>query len=269
MWKWKYRHSVKENRKDIDRQPGSSRPRSVCVNENTENVEDLVLHQEYNPKTHRSICEISHETGIHRLTVHRIIHQSRSPAQVCQMTSCAAAVGSQSRCPSDSLQTAAEEVQWFCSWLHMVYGWKSVYRRTTKIKLSDWPGLCASQNQETTHRSQLLRTRLTFSRSVMVSVTVSKWISLNWYLSTMVWRWKASITVMSCSLSRCFQQSNVSQQDSAPAHRARDTIQLLQQETLDFIGLGSRPDLWPPNSPDLHPVNYKIWGVVQRRVYAV
>jgi len=27
------------------------------------------------------------------------------------------------------------------------------------------------------------------------------------------------------------------------------------------------PDLWPPNSPDLNPVGYKIWGVVQERVY--
>ena len=27
------------------------------------------------------------------------------------------------------------------------------------------------------------------------------------------------------------------------------------------------PDLWPPNSPDLNPVDYKIWGVVQERVY--
>ena len=53
------------------------------------------------------------------------------------------------------------------------------------------------------------------------------------------------------------------QQDSAQAHRARDTIQLLQQETPDFIG----PDLSPPNSPDLNPVDYKIWGVMQQRVY--
>jgi len=42
----------------------------------------------------------------------------------------------------------------------------------------------------------------------------------------------------------------VFQQDSAPAHRARDTVQLLQQETPEFIA----PDLWPPNSPDLNPV---------------
>ena len=55
----------------------------------------------------------------------------------------------------------------------------------------------------------------------------------------------------------------VFQQDNAPSHRAKDTIKLLQQETLDFIG----PDLWPSNSPDLHLADYKIWGVMQQRVY--
>jgi len=53
------------------------------------------------------------------------------------------------------------------------------------------------------------------------------------------------------------------QQDSAPVHRACETIQLLQRETPDFIA----PDLWPPNSPDLNPVDYKTWGVMQQRVY--
>ena len=54
----------------------------------------------------------------------------------------------------------------------------------------------------------------------------------------------------------------VFQQDSAPAHRARDTVQLLQQETPEFIA----PDLWKPNSPDLNPVNYRVWGLIQERV---
>jgi len=53
------------------------------------------------------------------------------------------------------------------------------------------------------------------------------------------------------------------QQDSAPAHGARETIKLLQWETPAFI----LPDLWPPNGPDLNPVNYKICGVMQDRVY--
>ena len=46
------------------------------------------------------------------------------------------------------------------------------------------------------------------------------------------------------------------QQDSAPAHSARDTIELLRRETPDFIG----PDVWPANSPDLNQVDYRIWG---------
>ena len=52
------------------------------------------------------------------------------------------------------------------------------------------------------------------------------------------------------------------QQDSAPAHRARATVEYLRQATPEFI----LPDLWPPNSPDLNPVDYKIWDYVQKRV---
>ena len=46
------------------------------------------------------------------------------------------------------------------------------------------------------------------------------------------------------------------QQDNAPAHRARETMQLLTCETPDFIA----PALWPANSPDLNPVDYQIGG---------
>jgi hypothetical protein len=53
------------------------------------------------------------------------------------------------------------------------------------------------------------------------------------------------------------------QQDSAPAHRARETIELLQRLTPDFIS----SLLWLPNSPDVNPVDYKVWSVLQERVY--
>jgi len=43
------------------------------------------------------------------------------------------------------------------------------------------------------------------------------------------------------------------QQDSAPAHHARDTVELLRRETPQFIN----PDMWPANSPDLNPVCYR------------
>jgi len=53
------------------------------------------------------------------------------------------------------------------------------------------------------------------------------------------------------------------QQDSAPAHRARDTISLLERDAPAFI----LPDVWPPNSPDLNPVEYKVRGVMQHRIF--
>jgi len=52
----------------------------------------------------------------------------------------------------------------------------------------------------------------------------------------------------------------VFQQDNAPSHHAKDTIKLLQQETPDFTD----PDLWLPSSPDLNPVDYKVWVLCSR-----
>ena len=46
----------------------------------------------------------------------------------------------------------------------------------------------------------------------------------------------------------------VFRQDNASVHRARQTVKLLHRETLKFIA----PDLWPPNSPHLNPVDYQI-----------
>ena len=52
-------------------------------------------------------------------------------------------------------------------------------------------------------------------------------------------------------------------EDETPAHTARETVELLKKVTSDFIP----PSLWPPNSPDLNPVDYAIWGIIQERVY--
>jgi len=45
--------------------------------------------------------------------------------------------------------------------------------------------------------------------------------------------------------------------------RALKTVELLKEVTPKFI----QPSLWPPNSPDLNPVDYSIWQIMQERVY--
>jgi len=71
---------------------------------------------------------------------------------------------------------------------------------------------------------------------------------------------RTSLTSRICSVSGDF---FTFQQDNAPAHHARETVALLLAETPDFIG----PQFWPPNSPDLNPVDYAVWGILQERVY--
>jgi len=53
------------------------------------------------------------------------------------------------------------------------------------------------------------------------------------------------------------------QQDSAPAHQARDTMEFLEREMPQFTS----PLLWPPNLPDLNPVDYSMWSILQEKVY--
>ena len=48
------------------------------------------------------------------------------------------------------------------------------------------------------------------------------------------------------------------QQDSAPAHKTRKTIEFLLSEKNYFRG----PDMWPPNSPDLAPLDYGVWPYI-------
>ena len=59
----------------------------------------------------------------------------------------------------------------------------------------------------------------------------------------------------------------VFQQDSAPSHRAKSTVEFLQRTVPNFIE--PSVSLWPPNSPDLNPVDYAIWGALQQSMYRI
>src|ERR1700733_11675772 len=54
----------------------------------------------------------------------------------------------------------------------------------------------------------------------------------------------------------------VFQQDSAPAHNARLAQDWLNVNCGGFI----EKDQWPPNSLDLNPLDYHVWGAMHARV---
>jgi len=137
-------------------------------------------------------------------------------------------------------------------------------------KNTEWLSICYFIRKIDVETERLLRTRSTFSQSLMVSVGVWKKfgctslifidpgvkINGDYYCNVL----------LSQQLLPAIRQISgefIFHQDNAPAHRARETINLLERETPAFIS----PDLWPPNSLDLNPVDYKIWVIVQQRVY--
>jgi len=120
--------------------------------------------------------------------------------------------------------------------------------------------------------TSLLRTRPTFSRSVMVvsvGVTALGRTSVHFVEPGVKvnGQYYRDVLLMQGLLPDIRELSRVlhfsAGQRSAPAHRAHETVELLTNSTPDFIP----PTLWPPNSPDLNPVDYKIWSVVQEKVY--
>ena len=51
------------------------------------------------------------------------------------------------------------------------------------------------------------------------------------------------------------------QQDGAPAHTAMLAQDFIATNCSEFIG----KDEWPPNSPDLNPLDYHVWGAMLER----
>jgi len=50
--------------------------------------------------------------------------------------------------------------------------------------------------------------------------------------------------------------TNLFQRDGAPALRSCHTVAYLRSNVPEFI----EPENWPPNSSDLNPVDYAVWG---------
>ena len=57
----------------VDRRPSSGRRRSARTADNADLVDELVLSQEDKPQSHRTVREISRETGIHRKKL-KLVH---------------------------------------------------------------------------------------------------------------------------------------------------------------------------------------------------
>ena len=152
---------------------GSGRPRTARTAANIDDVNDLVLRQEEAPQTHRTIRQISRETGIHRSSVERIIRHDlllkcvkKRHAHELLEANCIT-----------RLTRAKQELRKFPG--HAVdfvfFSDEKVFTVAPPVNLqNDRVYVSRSTKKREIAADRLLRTRPTFSKSLMVSVAVSK-----------------------------------------------------------------------------------------------
>ena len=118
--------------------------------------------------------------------------------------------------------------------------------------------------------ARLLKGRKHFSQSVMVSVAVSKlgktsivFVQPGAKINSVYYCDNVLEAGLLPDIRHLSQNDFIFQQDGAPAHRSRHTIAYLRSHVPEFI----EPENWPPNSPDLNPVDFSVWGALQQKVY--
>ena len=247
----------------------SGRSRTGRCDVNIADVEKLVLSQEDAPCTHRTVRQIAREKSMSKSSVHRIIHKDLR--LVCfkkkraQELTAANKITRLVRAKQLLKKYSASLINfiWFTD--------EKLFTVAPPINLqNDRVYAPFGTRKRQLSADRLLHARSNFSKSVMVSVGVSAlgcteliFIEPGVKINGAYYREELLTKHLLPAIKELSGDYFTFQQDSAPAHRARETVELLSRETPDFI----TPLLWPPNSPDLNPIDYKVWSVLQERVY--
>lgn len=250
------------------RRPGSGRPKSVRTHKNIEKVEDLILSQENKPSTHKTPRQISQMTKIHLSSVRRIIkHDLKLKPFKKIKGQKLTALNKEKRvvCAKKLLRKITDQkllVTFFTDEKiftidpPMNTQNRRVYGKRKKFEISD---------------ERLYVTKEHFPKSVMVSLGVSMLgktslvfvqpkakVNADYYVNNILHRLLPDMRNLANNGHFIFQQ------DGARAHTANTTIQFLNENVPELIS----PDFWPPNSPDLNPVDYFIWERLSQMVYS-
>jgi hypothetical protein len=248
----------------VERKAGSGRPKSARTAENIAKVEELICSQESEPGTSKSTRQVAREVGISQGSVMNIAKTDlglssfkRVPAQVISE---ATRLKRLARSRQLSRRITVEKA-------------KRVFFTDEKLFYIDPPvnkqnsRVWAAGRKRDVNPQRLLVERAKFSPSAMVSAGVcyggkgrlhfvadKAKINADYYMTNLLPKLIEDCTEVA-------PRDFIFQQDSAPAHAARKTQEWIEQNTPDFI----TKDEWPPNSPDLNPLDYHVWGAMLER----
>lgn len=259
---------VDKNHSVIERRQVSGRPKTARSAVNIARVEELICSQEGRPGTSKSTRQIAAEIGISATSVKRIAKRDlrmtsfkRVPVQVINEST-----------KSKRLSRCKKLLR--CLTLTKV---KQVFFTDEKVFYLDPPTnrqndrVWASGRKKTIVASRLLKQRAKFSRRVMVSAGIcfegkgrlhfvdeGAKINADYYVNQLAPK-------LLDDAQSLVGNEFIFQQDGAPSHSSRRAQEFIQQRNPGFIS----KDEWPPNSPDLNPLDFCIWGAMLEQYEAV
>lgn len=244
-----------------ERKAGSGRPRSVSTAENIAEVGDMICSQDGASGIHASIREIASHLNIGKSSVHRIAKKElklnafrRVPAQVLSDPTRLKRL-ERARALLRRLKVRDNKRIFFTDE-------KNFYLNTPISQQNN--RVWATGHKAAVDCRRLIVQREKFARHVMVSAGVcfagksrlhfvdeKAKVNADYYLTNLIPKLIEDATAL-------MPNGFVFQQDGAPAHTARVTQDWLHAHCAEFIA----KDEWPPNSPDLNPLDYHVWGAM-------
>jgi inhibitor of nuclear factor kappa-B kinase subunit alpha len=251
----------------VERKAGSGRPKSARSTSNIVKVHEMICSQEDEPGTSKSTRKIASEIGISATSIRRIAKVDlnlssfrRMPAQVINDATKLKRL-TRSRQLMRRL-TVKKTKKVFFTDEKLFYVSPPVNRQNDRV----W----SAGRKRDISPQRLLVQRAKFSASVMVSAGVcyggkgslhfvddKAKINADYYTKTLLPK-----LIEDCN--NLMPTDFIFQQDGAPAHTSHLAQDWLGQHTPDFI----KKDDWPPNSPDLNPLDYHVWGAMLEQYQA-
>lgn len=262
MDKSNVRRSIKrfEGLGGVSRRPGSGRKRTVNISKNRQIIKKRV---ERNPRV--SMRKIARETGISRSSVQRIAKKEFKlkpyKFQKVQLLTDDNKRVRLARCRQLKRRAASQK------WERILFTDEKLFtveqshnHQNDRIWSIDSPGTSAIVEHRQNPKSVMVWAGICASGKTPL-VFVDEGVKIN----QEVYRRDILEAVALPWAQQHFGDGEWTfQQDSAPAHRAKATQEWCETHFPDFI----TPAEWPPYSPDLNPMDYSVWSILETRACA-
>ena len=255
---------------NVKRRERSRRPKSSRTENNINAVKELISSQEDKPGALATPKEISKMMDIPRISIRRIIAENLKLQPFNKIK------GQQIE-----TRTKRKRIERYPNLLRVftkqplkttIFSDEKIFKMTQLLNVQNDRTYAPSAYKKSTIKNKRLYVeRSGFPMSRMVSVAISKvgkssifFVEPGAKVNGAYYREKLLASMIPEMDRLTGYQPYVFMQDGARSHTANDTVRFLnQQRYLTLL----QPNMWPPNSPDLNPVDYCVWSALERNVY--